>query len=83
MYIKCSVVATKISEIIDHEASFMTRLRFYSHLMMCSKCRDYFRQFKLLKETARQHEPEALPNDFDSVMDFVMEEIEAKDEKVT
>jgi predicted anti-sigma-YlaC factor YlaD len=83
MYIKCSVVATKISEIIDHEASFMARMRFYSHLMMCSKCRDYFKQFKLLKETAAQHDPEALPDDFDNVMNFVMDEIEANEKKVT
>jgi len=83
MYIKCSVVATKISDIIDHEASFMTQLRFYSHLMMCTKCRAYFRQFKLLKEAAVQHDPEALPSDFDNVMNFVMDKIEANDKKVS
>ena len=76
MYTKCSVVATKISDVIDHEASFMTRFRFYTHLMMCSKCRQYFNQFKTLKEASEQHDPDELPNDFDNVMGFVIDEIE-------
>jgi len=76
MYIKCSVAADKLSEVIDHEAGFIVRLRFYSHLMMCSKCRVYFKRFKLLKESAAEPDPDELPNDFDQVMNFVMDEIE-------
>lgn len=76
MYVKCCVAAEKLSEIIDHEAGFIERLRFYSHLMMCPKCRVYFKRFKLLKETSIQPDPEELPNDFDEVMNFVMDEIE-------
>ncbi len=70
------MVATKISDIIDHDASIMTRLRFYSHLMMCTKCRQYYQQFKTLKEVAGETDPEQLPSDFEDVMNFVMNEIE-------
>jgi len=76
MYRKCSVVAGKISEIIDREAGFLVRMSFYSHLMMCPKCRDYFNQFKLLKRAASAPDPNELPDDFDRVLGFLMEEIE-------
>ena len=76
MYRKCSVVAGKISEIIDREAGIIMRMRFYSHLMMCTKCRDYFNQFKLLKRATCAPDSDELPDDFDRVLGFVMEEIE-------
>tara|TARA_R110002096_G_scaffold435770_1_gene662594 strand:+ start:63748 stop:64005 length:258 start_codon:yes stop_codon:yes gene_type:complete len=76
MYRKCSVVSTKISEIIDRDVGIIMRLRFYSHLMMCPKCRDYFNQFKLLKRASGTPTPDELPDDFDRVLGFVMEEIE-------
>ncbi len=78
MYRRCSDVADKISEIIDREASLMTRFRFYTHLMVCPKCREYFSQFKLLKTASNQPDPEHLPEDFNKVMGFVMEEVENK-----
>ncbi len=79
MYTKCSIVASKVSEIVDHEASFLTKVRFYGHLMMCSKCREYFQLFRTVNEAAGMADPDELPNDFDHVMDFVMEKIERKD----
>ncbi len=81
MYSKCSVIAQKISEIIDRDANFVTRFRFYTHLMICPKCLDYFRQFKLLKAAAHEPNPDQLPADFDNVMSFVLDEIEKKQTK--
>ena len=78
MYRKCSDVADKISEIIDREASFMTRFRFYTHLMVCPKCREYYSQFKLLKSASGKPDPDELPEDFTKVMDFVLDEVESK-----
>lgn len=83
MYMKCSVVATKITDIIDHEASFLTRMRFYGHLLMCAKCNQYFKQFKLLKIAANKDDPDQLPSDFDQVMDFVMSEINTHENNET
>lgn len=76
MYVKCNDVALKVSEIIDNEANLLTQIRFYSHLMMCSKCRRYYQQFKSVKEIAGAVNPDKLPEDFDCVMEFVMDEIE-------
>ena len=78
MYSKCSVVAQKVSEIIDREANFVTRFRFYTHLMICPKCLDYFRQYKLLKSAVHEPDPDQLPENFDNVMNFVLDEIEKK-----
>lgn len=79
VYLKCRDVADKISEIIDGQASMMTRMRFHSHLMMCDNCRRYFEQFKTVKELAGKVSSDDLPADFDHVMDFVMKEIDKKD----
>lgn len=76
MYRKCSVVAEKISNIIDGEAGIITRMRFHTHLFICPKCRDYFDQFKLLKQASNTPKPEELPDDFDQVLGFVMDEID-------
>ncbi len=81
MYRRCDEVSDKISEIIDREAAFLTRFRFYTHLMVCSKCRDYFNQFKLLKSASREPNPGELPADFDKVMGFVMDEVEKELDK--
>lgn len=79
VYIKCNDVVNKVSEIIDKQASLMTRMRFHGHLMMCDNCRRYFYQFKIVKEIAGKVTPDDLPADFDHVMDFVMNEIENQD----
>lgn len=76
MYRKCSVIAEKVSEIIDGEASLVTRARFYTHLMICPKCIKYYNQLKLMKQLASEPDPDELPEDFDDVMSFVMEEVE-------
>ncbi|PCI46281.1 MAG: hypothetical protein COB49_08700 [Alphaproteobacteria bacterium] len=79
VYLKCSNVVSKISEIIDGQASLMTRMRFHGHLMMCNNCRRYFEQYKIVKELAGKVTADDLPEDFDHVMEFVMNKIENKD----
>ncbi len=76
VYIKCRDVVAKISDIIDHEASLMTRMRFHSHLMMCKNCRRYFNQFKEVHALAGKVTADDLPPDFEQVMGAVMDEIE-------
>ncbi len=80
-YLKCTDVVARISDIIDGEANVMTRIRFYSHLMMCGNCRRYFGQFKNVKELAGKVTSDDLPKDFDQVMDFVMSKIEKQDDE--
>ncbi len=79
VYLKCSVVVGKISEVIDGQTSLMTRMRFHGHIMMCKNCRRYFEQFKRVKEFAGKVTSDDLPPDFAHVMGFVMNEIENKD----
>ncbi|MCK5424275.1 MAG: zf-HC2 domain-containing protein [Emcibacter sp.] len=79
VYLKCRDVVDKISEIIDGQASMMTRMRFHSHLMMCNNCRRYFKQFKRVKEISGKVTADDLRADFDHVMGFVMKEIDKKD----
>ncbi len=78
IFFKCSDVADKISDIIDERASVVARMRFHSHLMICANCRRYFEQFKRVKELAGKVSPDDLPEDFDHVMGFVMNEIDKK-----
>lgn len=81
VFIKCIDVVGKVSEVIDQEASLMTSVRFYGHLMMCSNCRRYFKQFKVVKEAAGTVIPGDLPDDFDRVMDFVLKAVKKRDGK--
>ncbi len=76
VYLKCSDVVERVSDIVDEEATLITRMCFYGHLMMCSNCRRYFRQFKAVKDAAGRIDPKELPDDFDQVMDFVIDKIE-------
>ena len=81
VFIKCIDFVGKVSEVIDQEASLMTSVRFYGHLMMCLNCRRYFKQFKVVKEAAGTVIPDDLPDDFDRVMDFVLKEVEKRNGK--
>jgi anti-sigma factor RsiW len=74
---KCSDVIERISDILDGRASLVARARFYSHLAMCDQCTLYFEQFRAVKEAAAVVLPEDLPSDFESVLDFVLAEIDA------
>ena len=65
---KCEPVIAALSDILDKKASFWTRVSFTMHMMMCSKCRAYYRQFKELRELASTVEPDDLPEDFVEVM---------------
>lgn len=70
--IRCEPIINALSEIVDGEASFGARVRFYGHMLMCSHCRAYFRQFRELKELVREQPPLALtqlPDDFFEVME--------------
>jgi len=79
VYLKCSKVVSKVSDIIDGEAGLMTRMRFYGHIMMCKNCRRYFEQFRLVRDFAGKVAQDDLPEDFDRVMNFVMEEVGKED----
>jgi len=83
VYLKCSKVVSKVSDIIDGEAGLMTRIRFYGHIMMCKNCRRYLQQFRLVRDLAgkvTQNDFHGdLPEDFDRVMNFVMEEVGKED----
>ena len=81
IYLKCSKVVDRISDIIDGQARLFVRMRFYGHLMICQNCRRYFNQFKTVHELAGKVSSDDLPPDFDHVMAFVMDEIEKQDEK--
>lgn len=79
VYLKCSKVVSKISDIIDGEADLMTRMRFYGHIMMCKNCRRYLDQFRRVRDFAGKVTQDDLPEDFDRVMNFVMEEVGKED----
>lgn len=81
MFSKCIDVVGRVSDVVDHEADFMTAAHFYGHLAICSNCRRYFKQFKIVKEAAGVVTPEDLPDDFNRVMDFVMREVEKRGDK--
>jgi len=80
VYLKCSKVVSKVSDIIDGEAGLMTRMRFYGHIMMCNNCRRYLAQFRLVRDYAGKVTQNNLPDDFDRVMNFVMEEVGKEDD---
>ena len=44
----CEEVTAKASQKVDGELSFSDRIAVNVHLMMCVKCRLYYRQFKSL-----------------------------------
>ena len=73
---RCREVMDRISAIIDDEVGAAKRLRFHAHLLVCARCARYFEQFRLIKEAAGVVTTEDLPDDFDSVMDFVLDEID-------
>jgi len=79
VYLRCTDVVAKVSDIIDGEAGLMTRMRFFGHIMMCKNCRRYLEQFRLVKELAGKVSSDNLPEDFDRVMESVIREIEKKD----
>lgn len=81
IYLNCSHVASKISDIIDGQASLMTRVQFHGHLLICNNCRRYYKQFKTVKELSGRVTSADLPEDFDHVMGFVMDEIDKKNAK--
>ncbi|HAA58986.1 MAG TPA: hypothetical protein DCE42_29800 [Myxococcales bacterium] len=75
MIFQCKTAIGFLSEIVDGRASFWQRVQFYMHLMMCGKCRLYFRQFKEVKALAEQ-DPfpiDKLPDDFFEVMEDSMQ----------
>ncbi|MFV2090175.1 MAG: zf-HC2 domain-containing protein [Pseudomonadales bacterium] len=44
----CQEVTAKASQKVDGELGFRDRIAVRAHLMMCVKCRLYFKQFKAL-----------------------------------
>ena len=71
----CRTVLEQVSDIVDGEAGLAARMRFHSHLALCSHCRTYYRQFLEVKEACGVVTPEDVPEDFDSVMAGLIAEI--------
>lgn len=44
---KCEKVAEQASDYLDQNMSFSKRLKMRLHLLMCSHCRNFVRQFEL------------------------------------
>jgi len=44
---KCEKVAEQASDYLDQNMSFSKRLKMRAHLMMCSHCRQFVRQFEI------------------------------------
>lgn len=70
----CQEQIKALSEIVDGNAPFIQRMLFHAHLLVCSNCRTYYRQFKEMKETTQLlHVEEELPEDFFAIMDRSLE----------
>ena len=74
---KCSDVIERVHSVIDGEATTWNRMRFFMHLGMCSKCRRYYQQMKGVVESSGEVTQEDLPDDFENVMNFVLDEVQA------
>ena len=70
--ITCEEVVAHMSMIVDGEAPASKRMLFWAHLAICGPCREYYRQFVQVHRAAGQVAPDALPEDFASVMSFVL-----------
>lgn len=73
---RCKDIIDRVSAILDGEAGALHRAQFTAHLAMCSECRTYLEQFKLVRAATAQIEPADLPDDFGRVMDFVLKELD-------
>jgi predicted anti-sigma-YlaC factor YlaD len=74
----CEKVLDGVSAILDGEVGPVATAGFHAHLLMCRSCKRYFEQFKAVKEAAGVVTKEDLPEDFDQVMAFVLDQL-AKD----
>lgn len=72
---RCEDVIARISTILDQEAGAVARLRFHAHLAMCEDCRRYYRQLVEVRAAAGHVTPEDVPEDFDRVMGFVLDQL--------
>ena len=85
----CQEVTEKASQLIDGELGFADRIALRVHLLMCTKCRLFFKQFKALVENlpgVTRSEPESpsaefvtrVMTDIDAVRDASPEHPESK-----
>lgn len=65
----CKRKLKNLGDLIDGKASLMRKMTFYMHILMCPKCKQYYKQFKMMHEAASEVEPSDLPDDFFMIMD--------------
>ncbi len=59
----CREVTRLVSEGLDRDLPFLSRLALRLHLLMCGGCRRFARQMRLLHETVRKHVAAGQPAD--------------------
>ena len=59
----CREVTRLVSEGLDRELPFLSRLSLRLHLVMCGGCRRFARQLRFLHEAVRQHVAAGQPAD--------------------
>ncbi len=64
----CRSTLEGIDAVIDREVGAVELLRFRFHLMMCSHCTRYYRQYVAVREAVGQVTLADLPEDFEEVM---------------
>ena len=55
--LKCSEIVAQASDYLEKELSFSHRLQYQAHLLMCSNCRRFSRQFSAAVIMIRQLPP--------------------------
>tara|TARA_R110002095_G_scaffold32443_6_gene30848 strand:- start:1944 stop:2168 length:225 start_codon:yes stop_codon:yes gene_type:complete len=55
--LKCSEIVAQASDYLEKELSFSQRLQYQTHLLMCSNCRRFSRQFSAAVIMIRQLPP--------------------------
>lgn len=65
----CKDILEQASLVLDGEAGLLLRLRFRIHLVICTDCRNYYRQFEEVVAAAAVQGPE---DGFDGVDDLVL-----------
>lgn len=81
--INCKAQLDFLGEIVDGTAPLSRRMSFQFHLLLCYKCRIYFKQFKAMKEAAQEVEEADLPDDFFDVMEAAIQRAENQPPKPT
>ena len=60
--LRCREISKLVSESMEHDLPFRTRMQLWMHLAMCRMCAGFARQLRLLRRAVREH-PERLDLD--------------------